>query len=96
VARTYRLEPAARRELDAYLVWLDEHSTAAATRFVGAVENALDVLVSGAADGRLVTLTDGRRVRRWYVRPLVVYYLRQGDEVLVLHAHHQARRPLEP
>jgi hypothetical protein len=48
------------------------------------------------ADGRTVTLSDGRCVRRWYVRPLVLYYVRRGADVVVLHARHEARRPLEP
>jgi plasmid stabilization system protein ParE len=42
MAGAYWLEPAAQAELDAHLQWLDEHNTAAATRFVGALENALE------------------------------------------------------
>ncbi|HEU4406236.1 MAG TPA: type II toxin-antitoxin system RelE/ParE family toxin [Polyangiaceae bacterium] len=95
MARAHRLEPAARAELDAHLKWLDEHNTGAAARFVGALENALETLASGVADGRPVTLPDGRRVRRWYVRPLILYYVREGGDVVVLRARHEARRPLE-
>ncbi len=96
MAGTYRLEPAARVELDAHLEWLDEHNTGAAARFAGAIENALETLASGVADGRPVMLPDGRRVRRWYVRPLILYYVRQGGDVIVLRARHETRRPLEP
>ena len=64
MARAYRLAPAAQAELDAHLAWLDEHNTGAAARFAGAIENALETLASGVADGRAVTLPDGRRVRR--------------------------------
>lgn len=96
MAGTYRLEPAAQAELGAQLAWLEEHSPPAATRLQAVLENAFEMLASGVVDGRPVTLPSGRRVRRWYVRPLVLYYVRQGDEVVVLHAHHEARRPLEP
>ncbi|HEU4410678.1 MAG TPA: type II toxin-antitoxin system RelE/ParE family toxin [Polyangiaceae bacterium] len=58
MARAYRLAPAAQAELDAHLAWLDEHTAGAATRFVGAVENTLETLASGVADGRPVTLAE--------------------------------------
>jgi plasmid stabilization system protein ParE len=75
MAGAYWLEPAAQADLDAHLEWLDEHTTATATRFVGALKNALEPVASGVDDERPVTLADGR-VRRWYVRPLVPYYVR--------------------
>lgn len=96
MARAYRLAPAAQAEVDAHLEWLDGHNAGATARFVGALENALETLASGVADGRPVTLPDGRRVRRWYVRPLILYYVRQGSDVVVLRARHEARRPLGP
>lgn len=96
MAGTYRLTPAAQAAIDAHLTWLEGHNQLAATRFQAAFENALETLASGVADGRPVQLTSGQRVRRWYVRPLILYYVRQGSDVVVLHARHEARRPLEP
>jgi plasmid stabilization system protein ParE len=93
MARAYRLAPAAQAEIDAHLEWLDGHNTGAEARFVGALEAPVQALASGVADGRPVTLPDGRRVRRWYVRPLILYYVRRGGDVVVLHARHEARRP---
>jgi plasmid stabilization system protein ParE len=55
MARAYRLAPVAQAEIDAHLAWLNEHSAGAAARFAGALENALETLASGVADGRRAT-----------------------------------------
>jgi plasmid stabilization system protein ParE len=91
MARACRLAPVAQAEIDAPLAWLNEQSAGAAARFAG----ALETLASGVADGQRARLPDRRRVRRWYVRPMILYYVRQGADVVVLRARHEARRPLE-
>jgi plasmid stabilization system protein ParE len=96
VAGTYRLTPAARAAVASHLTWLEENNPPAAARFQGALENAIETLASGVVDGRPVRLQSGHPARRWYVRPLILYYQRHSDVVVVLHARHEARRPLEP
>jgi hypothetical protein len=55
----------------------------------------LSLLDEGAVDGALTTLRSGRRVRRWFVHPLWVYYRRQGSVLEVVRVYHHARKPLE-
>lgn len=94
MAKTHRLEPEAEADLDAHLEWLEEHNPAAAARFLGAFEHALALLRDGWAEGPPSALVTGEPVRRWVVSPLVLYYVREGDTLVVLRAPHERQEPI--
>lgn len=91
---TVRFLPVARRELAGQLAYLNVVALAAGPRLIGAVRSALGVREAGSVDGPESVLRGGRRVRRWLVLPLVLFYVRDEQGVLVLRARHGAQRPM--
>ncbi|HEU4408784.1 MAG TPA: type II toxin-antitoxin system RelE/ParE family toxin [Polyangiaceae bacterium] len=63
-------------------------------RFVDQLAHAFSLLDSGLADGPEVQLKDGWYVRRWLVSPLLLFYERDGREVIVRRIRHGAQRPI--
>ncbi len=74
--------------------YLLEHSPAAAHQLQIDLAELLAALDAKAFDGPEVRLKTGRLARSWPLSPLRVFYQRRGDELYVVHIHHQRRRPL--
>jgi plasmid stabilization system protein ParE len=89
-----RYTAAARRELGGKLAYLAADNADAADRLEVDVLLALQLLDAGGVDGPELVLRDGRRVRRWLVPPLALYYVRNADGVLVVRVRHGAQRPI--
>ncbi len=91
---TVRFVEVARRELAQQLAWLLPLSPEAASDLLERVQHVLTLLDQEVADGRPVVLKSGRRVRRFVVPPLVLFYDRKGDEVVVRRVRHMSQRPI--
>ncbi|HEU4411660.1 MAG TPA: type II toxin-antitoxin system RelE/ParE family toxin [Polyangiaceae bacterium] len=91
---TVRFLAVARRELAGQLAYMNVVAPAAGPRLRAAVKYALDLLEAGGVDGPELMLRDGRRVRRWLVPPLVLFYVREKKGVLVVRVRHGAQRPI--
>ncbi len=91
---TIRLSSEADEDLAALYAWLDERNPSAAERQRAAIMDAFAALEANEL-GSEVTLSDDRRVRRWPVRTLVIYYIREGATVLVLRVYDARRSPIE-
>jgi len=89
-----RLSRVAARDLREQLVWLDEHSPAAARQLATDLDELLAALDERAFEGPETQLLSGRTVRTWPLPPLRVYYQRRGTELFVVRIYHQARRPI--
>lgn len=89
-----RYTAVARQELAAQLMYLSAANTDAADRLEAEVLRALRLLATGKVDGPEVEFRDGRRVRKWVVPPLVVFYERDGRDVVVRRIRHGAQRPI--
>lgn len=90
---TVRFASTARRELAAQLAWLPPLSPQAAADLLERVEHVITLLDQGVADGRPAVLKSGRRVRRFVVHPLVIFYDRRGDDVAIPRIRHMSQRP---
>ncbi len=90
------ITPRAFEGLAAAVGHLLDRNVDAALRLRRDVEEALDLLASGTLEGRIATLSTGETTRRWVVAPLVIYYRRVGDELVVEFIHDGRRAPLEP
>lgn len=85
----------AHRELDAQIDYLLERNPRAAAALDQAIIQALADLAAGRMDGSEHRLrASGRRVRRWYVEPVMLYYQRRPTELVVLRVRHHAQRPI--
>jgi plasmid stabilization system protein ParE len=91
---TVRFLAAARRELAGQLAYLNVVTPAAGPRLRAAVKHALELLEAGGVEGPELVLRDGRRVRRWLVPPLALFYVREKGGVLVVRVRHGAQRPI--
>jgi plasmid stabilization system protein ParE len=91
---TVRFVETARRELAQHLAWLLPLSPDAAARLLDHVHHVLALLDQDAAEGRPVVLKTGRTIRRFAVPPLVLFYDRRGDEVVVRRVRHMSQRPI--
>jgi plasmid stabilization system protein ParE len=84
----------ARRELGAQVAFLASASPDAARRLAVDVRRAFELLGAGNVEGPEAQLRDGRYVRRWIVPPLLLFYERDGRDVLVRRVRHGAQRPI--
>jgi plasmid stabilization system protein ParE len=85
----------ARRELDTQIDYLLERNPRAADALDRAITQALEDLAAGRLEGSEHRLrASGRRVQRWYVEPLMLYYQRRPTELVVLRVRHHAQRPI--
>ncbi len=86
---------AAIRDLSRQVEYILECNPSAADALERAVEQVLAGIADQRLDGTEHTLrASGRRVRRWYVPPLMIYYVRRPDEIVVLRVRHHAQRPI--
>jgi plasmid stabilization system protein ParE len=84
----------ARRELGAQIAHLASVAPDASDRLIDQLAHAFSLLDSRIADGPEVQLKDGRYVRRWLVSPLLLFYERDGREVIIRRIRHGAQRPI--
>jgi plasmid stabilization system protein ParE len=91
---TVRFSKLAREELATQLAYLAATNPFAAARLGKAVRRALETLDADVADSAALELRDGRRVRRWLVPPLALFYVRRGEIVFVVRVRHGAQRPI--
>lgn len=87
-------EPA-REDLDHAISHLFWRNPRAALNLTDAVETSMQLLSAGTMEGAEVRLTTGEAVRRWVVAPLVIYYERRADALVVLYVHDGRRSPIE-
>lgn len=88
------LSPDADHDLDRALMALFEHSPAAASALLDAVNDTLNLLASRRLEGSVSTLPSGERCRRFYEHPFWIYYQRAPGALRVLRLHHHKRDPL--
>lgn len=91
---TIIISPEAELDFDRFLASLEERSKRAAARSRGQVERMLRLLAADL-EGREVPLLDGRRVRRWVVGGVVVYYVRTAGTLEVVRIHPAKAAPIE-
>jgi plasmid stabilization system protein ParE len=72
-----------------------ERNVRAAIALRKEIDGALALLAEGILEGARVTLITGEEVRRWVVSPLVIYYQRRPDALVVLYLHDGRRAPLQ-
>jgi plasmid stabilization system protein ParE len=89
-----RYTAVARREIGEQLAYLGAINADAADRLEAEVLRALRLLATGKVDGPEVQLRDGRSVRKWVVPPFVIFYERDGQDVVVRRLRHGAQRPI--
>lgn len=81
----------ARAEYDAHLDYLASYDEHVAGAFEDRVGDVLGYIEAGVSLGTEAELPTGERVRRVYIRPLLFFYGRQGEDVLVYRVRHDAR-----
>ncbi len=91
---TVRFLKRARQELGAQLAWLASVSPDASARLLEDVDRALVLLDGVSVDSEEIELASGRRVRRWLVPPLALYYARRGAVLVIVRVRHGAQRPI--
>ncbi len=89
----WSLVPAAEAELVDAVRYISERNPRAGRALLERVLRTFDRLAEQEFEGRLVAMRDGKPVRRWPVPPLVVFYDRSADGVVILRIRHSARRP---
>lgn len=90
---TIRFSDEASQDLDTLIDYVALRNPRAARRFTRRIFETIDLLAEGHLDGPENTLTSGERVRSWPVRPVRIYYVREGDALTILRIYHQAQRP---
>lgn len=91
---TVSLRPEAYRDLTAALDYVAERDPDAAERLRQAVFEVFDALDEGVLEGPCFTMPSGIEVRRFFVHPFWLYYLRRSETLVVLRVRHHARSPL--
>jgi toxin ParE1/3/4 len=86
----------ARREIKAHGIYLEEHGSEVADRFVGALANAFEDLAAMPETGARCGFqrTAIRRLRRWPVKGFenwLIFYLPRRCGIEVVHSIHGAR-----
>ena len=66
----------------------------ASVHLLADVERATTLLDGVAVDSEELELTSGRRVRRWLVPPLALYYARRGGVLVIVRVRHGVQRPI--
>lgn len=80
-------------EIDQIFSYIAEHSRSAAISFRERIERTVELL---GEIPEMAQIADESGVRRTPVRsyPFVIFYAVAGDELVVLHVRHAAKRPL--
>jgi plasmid stabilization system protein ParE len=89
-----RFTPDAEADLSEIIVFLREHSPAAAESLLDRLLGLIDRLSEREFEGPEQLLSDGAVVRSWPLPPFRIYYERIDDVLWVLRIYHQARRPI--
>ena len=87
--------PRALRDLQSIAEYLNQRSPSGAFNVLAAVKSSIEALAAFPGMGRVVDDAGHRRfpVLRF---PYAVFYRISGDELLIVHIRHAARRPLDP
>ena len=85
----------AKKDLSDIYNFIADDSPRAAGRIIDRLVSVFRQLAEGELSGLEVTLPDGRRARRWPVRPYLIYYRRTGNRTTILRVYHGACRPIE-
>ncbi len=87
--------PRALRDLEGIAEYLNKHSPSGTKSVLAAIKSSVDALTFFPEIGRIIDDTGHRRlpVLRY---PYSVFYRIAGEELLILHVRHAARRPLDP
>ena len=88
-----RYTETALAEVDQIFSYIAGHSRSAAVSVRERIERTVETL---AEIPEMAQVSDEPGVRRMPVRsyPFVIFYALEGDEVVILHVRHGARRPL--
>ena len=91
-----RLTKLAVRDVTARVEWLAARDADAAVSFRAELDRVFAFLCERPSAGR-TTRIGGLRiaVRRWPLPPMVVYFERRADDLVVYRVRHAARRPIE-
>ena len=76
------------------ITYLHERNPNAAVNLDAELAHCVERLVAREFDGPVSRLRSGAPVRSWAVPPFRVYYQRHVDELLIVRAYHQSRRPI--
>jgi addiction module RelE/StbE family toxin len=87
-----RYTPAALADREAIFEYLNEHSPQAARAVVGLIARRIDELAERPYKGRP---TDRKGIYTLWIapRPYRVFYRIDGEDVVIIHIRHTARRP---
>jgi plasmid stabilization system protein ParE len=87
--------PRALRDLTSIAAYLIERTPAGAAKVLAAIKSSIDTLGFFPQIGRLVD--DAGHGRVPVVRyPYVIFYRRDGDDIIVLHERHTSRHAIDP
>lgn len=87
--------PRALRDLEGIDSYLVARDPAASTKVLGAIKSSIDTISFFPRIGRVIDDAGHRRVPVLRY-PYLIFYRIAGDEVLILHIRHAARRPIDP
>jgi plasmid stabilization system protein ParE len=89
------IAPRARQDIDDAYEYIARDSPDPADRWLGRIDQAVQLLAAGELKGPPVRLLGGGQAQRWSIPPFRLYYRRTHDQLVVLRIYHQARRPIE-
>jgi len=86
-----RYSDPATDELEASISYFRDHAPSLVADFADSIDDAVAQLLDNPY---LVQETDMPGVRRWYIRRFrySIFYVIEGDELVILHIRHAARR----
>jgi plasmid stabilization system protein ParE len=76
------------------ITYLNERNPTAAANLDAEIARCIERLADREFEGPVSRLRSGAVVRSWGVPPFRIYYQRHPDELLIVRAYHQARRPI--
>lgn len=74
--------------------YLHQRNPTAAANLDAEIAQCIERLAAQEFEGPVSRLRSGALVRSWAVPPFRIYYQRHTDELLIVRAYHQARRPI--
>jgi toxin ParE1/3/4 len=87
--------PRALRDLKEISDYLNERNPAGTRRVLAAIKSSIDTLAIFPGIGRIVDDNEHRRLSIVNY-PYVVFYRIAGEDVLIIHTRHTARKPVDP
>jgi toxin ParE1/3/4 len=91
-----RYSPRARRDIAEIADYLTARSPNGAVSVKRRIRKTIDLVAAFPGAGRRLDQRPGVRVMPIGRHPYLVFYTLRGDEIVVLHVRHGARKPIDP